>query len=286
VGSSAYVQKVGSRYDSTPDTAREETVKPFGRRVDLGPAVVAGGSTAGHYAEADMGKGTEKASAFVLRCTKHAAKGGGSVGKVRPICVASSVPTRVRHVSVFLIDRDGQFKYCDLEPPAEVMGSFKIRGDNQIMSLEILSIALGAWTAWLLCVCSRNVCIVACQDCRASQRKSLGETSLSGQTTQEQNRPPEKVGNSHWAICTRREHLSYLAPPGATKNFDQNCLVHAIWKKLVELDTCVWIQRVPTKDNISDLPSRWPSFELICTVCLCRLHCSQGGVSADAQYQS
>ena len=48
---------------------------------------------------------------------------------------------------------------------------------------------------------------------------------------------------------------------GATKNFDQNCLIHAIWKKLVQLDTGVWIQRVPTKDNISDLPSRWPPFE-------------------------
>ena len=162
VGSSAHVQKVGSRYDSTPDTARTETVKPLGRRADFGLAVVAGSSTAGHYAKADMGKRTEKASAFVLRCKKHAAKGGGSVGKVRPICVASSVPTRVRHVPVFLIDRDGRFKYCDLEPPAEVMGSFKIRGDNQIMSLEILSIALGAWTTWLLCVCFHSVCTVAC----------------------------------------------------------------------------------------------------------------------------
>ena len=104
--------------------------------------------------------------------------------------------------------------------------------------------------------------------------------SLSGQTTQEQNRPPEKVGNSHWALCMRREHFSYLAPPGATKNFDQNCLVHTIWKKLVELNTCVWIQRVPTKDNISDLPSRWPSFEFVCILCLCRLHCSQGRVPA------
>ena len=162
VGSSAYLQEVGSRNDSTPDTAREETVKPFGRRADPGPAVVAGGSPAGSYSEADLGKGTEKASASILRCTKHAAKGGGSVGKVRPICAASSVPTRVRHVSVFLLDRDGRFKYCDLEPPAEVMGSFKIRGDNQIMSLEILSIALGAWAAWLLCVCFRCVCIAAC----------------------------------------------------------------------------------------------------------------------------
>jgi len=52
--------------------------------------------------------------------------------------------------------------------------------------------------------------------------------------------------------------------PGATKNFDQNCLIHAIWKKLVQLDTSIWIQRVPTKDNISDLPSRSTRFMLIC----------------------
>ena len=137
----------------------------------------------------------------------------------RPVhlfCDARSTPPRVAAVLVrcalfvllrvcrrafdmlrfFLIDRDGRFKYCDLEPPAEVMGSFKIRGDNQIMSLEILSIALGAWTSWLLCMCFRCVCIVACQDCRASQKKSPGETSSSGQTTQEQSRPPEKVGTA------------------------------------------------------------------------------------------
>ena len=65
-------------------------------------------------------------------------------------------------------------------------------------------------------------------------------------------------------------HLS-----GATKNFDQNCLIHAIWKKLVELDTSIWIQRVPTKDNISDLPSRWPRFEFACLLgvsVLCIIH--------------
>ena len=58
--------------------------------------------------------------------------------------------------------------------------------------------------------------------------------------------------------------MRWLHLSGATKNFDQNCLIHAIWKKLVELDTSIWIQRVPTKDNISDLPSRWPRFRLAC----------------------
>jgi hypothetical protein len=86
--------------------------------------------------------------------------------------------------------------------------------------------------------------------------KSPGETLLYGQTTQEPKRPPEKVGNSHWALCTRREYFDKLAPAGATRNFDQNCLIHAIWKRLVQLNTNIWVQRVPTKDNLSDLPSR------------------------------
>ena len=38
---------------------------------------------------------------------------------------------------------DGAIKFADMEPAAEVLKAFKPRGDNQIMSLEILSIALG-----------------------------------------------------------------------------------------------------------------------------------------------
>lgn len=43
---------------------------------------------------------------------------------------------------------------------------------------------------------------------------------------------------------------------GSTRCFDQNCIVHSIWKKLVLLGANAWIDRVPTKDNISDDPSR------------------------------
>ena len=39
--------------------------------------------------------------------------------------------------------RDDRVFFCDMEPPAELMRSFQKRGDGQIMSLEILSIALG-----------------------------------------------------------------------------------------------------------------------------------------------
>ena len=38
---------------------------------------------------------------------------------------------------------DGRIEYADEEPSKEVMRQFKRRGDNQIASLELLSIAFG-----------------------------------------------------------------------------------------------------------------------------------------------
>ena len=51
----------------------------------------------------------------------------------------------------FVFARDGRTSYCDMEPPAELMESFMVRGDNQIMSLEILSIALGVMCDVAMC---------------------------------------------------------------------------------------------------------------------------------------
>jgi hypothetical protein len=51
----------------------------------------------------------------------------------------------------FVFARDGRTSYCDMEPPAELMESFMVRGDNQIMSLEILSIALGVMYDVAMC---------------------------------------------------------------------------------------------------------------------------------------
>ena len=39
--------------------------------------------------------------------------------------------------------RDGYIYFADLEPSAEVLAQFSFGGDNGIMSLELLSIALG-----------------------------------------------------------------------------------------------------------------------------------------------
>jgi hypothetical protein len=54
--------------------------------------------------------------------------------------------------------------------------------------------------------------------------------------------------------CTLFSSLS-----GAAKEFDQNCLIHGIWKRLAELGTFAWVERVPTAQNLADLPSRYGS---------------------------
>ena len=58
---------------------------------------------------------------------------------VHIFCDARSTPPRIAAVMI----KDGRTSFCDMAPSDELMNSFKRRGDNQIMSLEILSIALG-----------------------------------------------------------------------------------------------------------------------------------------------
>ena len=55
------------------------------------------------------------------------------------LCDARSTPPRV--AAVLLTNKC--VYYSDMEPSEEVMNSFRVRGDNQIMSLELLSIAFG-----------------------------------------------------------------------------------------------------------------------------------------------
>lgn len=55
------------------------------------------------------------------------------------LCDARSTPPRIAAVLV----ADGRIEYADFEPSKEVMRQFTRRGDNQIASLELLSIAFG-----------------------------------------------------------------------------------------------------------------------------------------------
>jgi len=43
---------------------------------------------------------------------------------------------------------------------------------------------------------------------------------------------------------------------GAARAFDHTCIVHCLWTKAAQLEIELVVDRVPTKDNIADLPSR------------------------------
>ena len=43
---------------------------------------------------------------------------------------------------------------------------------------------------------------------------------------------------------------------GAAKQFDHASLIHGIWLRAAELGMEIRVDRVPTKQNIADLPSR------------------------------
>ena len=43
---------------------------------------------------------------------------------------------------------------------------------------------------------------------------------------------------------------------GKAKQWDHTCVVHCLWLMAAKLGITMWIERVPTDDNIADLPSR------------------------------
>jgi hypothetical protein len=43
---------------------------------------------------------------------------------------------------------------------------------------------------------------------------------------------------------------------GAARSLDHNLMVHGVWLHAVRVGYGIWVERVPTKDNIADLPSR------------------------------
>jgi hypothetical protein len=43
---------------------------------------------------------------------------------------------------------------------------------------------------------------------------------------------------------------------GSAKAFDHNQLVHEIWTQAMRFQIHLWVQRVPSEENIADLPSK------------------------------
>ena len=40
------------------------------------------------------------------------------------------------------------------------------------------------------------------------------------------------------------------------RSFDHACVAHCLWLKMAQIKMEAYVDRVPTKDNIADLPSR------------------------------
>ena len=115
---------------------------------------------------------------------------------------------------------DDKFFFTDFQPEADVLSFFSPRGDNQILRLELLAIALGLVTFG-----------------NSLRDRSIRVFSYN-------------VGSEHAA---RR---------GSARSFDHGCIVHSLWKRSLHLKAPLWIERVPTKENLADLPSR-EKYELL-----------------------
>ena len=57
-------------------------------------------------------------------------------------------------------------------------------------------------------------------------------------------------------LCVAVHALNSFVREGAARAFDQNSIIHGIWKRAAELNAELWIERVDTKLNVADNPSR------------------------------
>ena len=115
-----------------------------------------------------------------------------------------------------------------------VMEFFQKRKDKQITSLEILSIALGIST-FSEFIANRRLIVF-------SDNKGAEHSTQKGRFCPH-------------CICTLGcSRFAYVA--GVARQFDQACIIHAMWLRLAVTHTAMWVTRVPTKDNIADDPSR------------------------------
>ena len=129
---------------------------------------------------------------------------------VHLFCDAAGAPQRIAAV----LWMDGKVFWADGPPPAEILRLWDMRDDNQIMGLELLSIALGLSTF----------------EHELANRKVIIHSDNTG------------------AECGTRK--------GRARAFDHCSLVHRMWIHIARLHAAVWVVRVPTDDNIADLPSR------------------------------
>ena len=123
---------------------------------------------------------------------------------------ARSTPPRCAAV-IFI---DGRVLFTDGPPGDRHMSHIKKRGDGDIMSLELMAIAVGLATF-----------------------------------------ADELSGRQVW-IFEDNTGAEATTQKGSSKADDHNLLVHEIWTLALLHRMSLWVDRVPSDDNLADLPSR------------------------------
>jgi hypothetical protein len=141
--------------------------------------------------------------------------------------------------------------YCDMPVPDFMVNWFHKRADAQIMGLELLSIALGD-TSCIRHHLSGVVPVFAGISSFAPLIEHRNMVIWSDNVGAECSYRKGVVASFHYTGLS----CHCVCVTGTSKKFDHSCLIHCMWKRLLELDVNVWIERVPTDDNIADDPSR------------------------------
>ena len=112
---------------------------------------------------------------------------------------------------------------------------FRKRVDQQITGLEIFAIALGLSTFQL----------------EVAGRVVIVHSDNTGTFVARRRPPPLLQSPSCFALGAEKGTAR-----GSSRAFDHNRLIHAIWTQCLRQSISLWVQRVPTDDNLADLPSR------------------------------
>ena len=118
------------------------------------------------------------------------------------LCDARSVPPRVAAVLII----DGNTFYSDWAPSEKVLASFKRRKDDQIMALELLSIAFGSDPLCTFCAAYSYFLLCA--------GLSTFQTTIEGRDLRVYS---DNVGAEH------------AVKKGKARAWDHTCIVHGIW---------------------------------------------------------
>ena len=65
-----------------------------------------------------------------------------------------------------------------------------------------------------------------------------------------------QVKNKNVVIWSDNTAAEAATRKGSAREFDQGALIHSIWKLAAMNNIGIWVNRVPTKDNIADDPLR------------------------------